>query len=200
MAVAGNILVSYIDNLMNTKLRLKELENWLKERGKDDKMLEISNFPETIIKSFFLSIYADLDACMSEIANSLYKQYRLCIPPDDLRGKGVQRSINYLKKIALIPIPDDLKTYEYILVLMKLRNHYAHDGKPYVLKDSSIHKAALKFETIEIKKSFTNMFGEHVNIKLTFDFLRDVCETVWTFYVQIDDFINDHFRQRVRQK
>lgn len=194
MAIAEYFLEQFIDDISDTSLRLTELEHWLMDRKQNDKRMILGNFPETLIKSIFLALVANMDSCLSEVTNSLYSQYHLNIAPDDLRGKGIQRSINYLKKVALIPIPDDLKTYEDVLQLIKLRNHYAHDGKPIVLKDSTIHKSASKFESIEIYKSITNRHGEHVSIYLTFDFLRDACLIIRTFIHELYDLVENKYK------
>jgi|GEM_PF-6910744 len=197
MAIAEYFLEAFIDETSYTNTKLTDIEHWLIDRKLNDKAIIFSDFSKTIIKSLFLTLYANLDSCLNEVANSLYNQYKLNVAPEDLRGKGIQRSINYLKKVASIPIPDDLKTYEEILQLMKLRNHYAHDGRPIVLKNSTIHKAAARFESVEINNSLTNRFGEHVSIYLTFDFLRDVSTVFMMFCQELLDLVCDHYGGRV---
>lgn len=72
----------------------------------------------------FLSLYAYTEFLLDKICGLFYKQSGKTL--DDLHGRGVQRTKEYLSTIALIKLPSffDLE----LPLFNKLRNAFAHNG------------------------------------------------------------------------
>ena len=85
------------------------------------------HYPQMVFESIFLTIYSHFERHLHALCEIARERDMLLLGPNDITGKGIQRSLKYLKKVARINIPDNIKEWEAILQLQKVRNIIVHD-------------------------------------------------------------------------
>jgi len=77
-------------------------------------------------KSTLVSIYSYLENSLNNLCRRLYKKQKYPIKYTDLRGKGIERAKNYLKKLNKVDF-DPLNTeWSHLNALNKIRNCIVH--------------------------------------------------------------------------
>lgn len=84
-------------------------------------------FPSILRKSLFLIAYSLIEHRMTKLCLSYKRERKTVLSLKDIQGKGIQRCQVYMKKVLLIPFPDEGKEWKDIIVLNRIRNIVAHN-------------------------------------------------------------------------
>lgn len=151
-------------------------------QGLDDETWDIENifmeyFPSLQRRSALLTVYGYFEHELDKLC-LLYQSEKLFrLNLSDLNGKGVERSINYLEKVAGIDASKKSKEWNHIKRIQKIRNVIAHqDGK---LND---HQGNPRKEVIDYINQMDSLSGD-IEVILHKGFLNHVVST-----------FNDYFR------
>jgi hypothetical protein len=98
---------------------------------------------------------------------------KLLISVDDLKNKGVLRSINYLSKLVLIPNIKSIEHYDLITHWNRIRNIIAHD--------TGIVNEPNQWKSIKRLNLITSNSEEENRVSLTFDNCKDFYDTVFEY-------------------
>ena len=110
----------------NQAMYKEELE--LEEDNKrHDAFLHAVHYPQVVFESIFLTIYSHFERHLHSLCEIARERDTLLLGPNDITGKGIQRSLKYLKKVARINLPENIKEWGAILQLQKVRNIIVHD-------------------------------------------------------------------------
>jgi hypothetical protein len=82
---------------------------------------------QLLFQSLFIAIYSRFEIYLSNLCNALRESESLQLKPKSLHGKGIQRSQEYLKKVACLNFPDNTKEWQVINLLSDIRNKLVHD-------------------------------------------------------------------------
>lgn len=86
--------------------------------------------------SLFLSLYAFLELILEELCRLQQIEHDFTLTSTDLYGHGIERSKNYLTKVAGIDFAfGESKEWSEIKKYQKLRNHFAHKGLRLIVKN-----------------------------------------------------------------
>lgn len=84
------------------------------------------HYPSMIRQAMFVSAYGRLEHLLNELCQQLQEERRLPIGLKDLKGAGLQRAKDYLKKVCGIAFPDEGTAWATIMGLAEIRNVIAH--------------------------------------------------------------------------
>ena len=103
---------------------------------------KIKKFQRYFGYSVIILIFSILEHLLEEVCNIVKRFKNLSLNPGDLKGQGIERAKNYIKKVCKIPFPSDSPEWEFIQDLLEVRNCIVHaNGKineyknPEKLKD-----------------------------------------------------------------
>lgn len=102
-----------------------EVEAYLNEHAHIYDALS-EHYPSMIRQAMFVSAYGRLEHLLNELCLRLQEERKLPITLKDLKGAGLQRAQQYLKKVCGLAFPDDGATWATITALAELRNVIAH--------------------------------------------------------------------------
>jgi hypothetical protein len=111
-------------SISHSIMYLKNLEEEL--LNEDDPITKYIVHPQ-LANSLFLTIYSQFEKLLHDLCNVYKKELNLTLSVDELKNKGVLRSINYLSKIVLIPNIKSSEHYDLISHWNRVRNLIAHD-------------------------------------------------------------------------
>lgn len=143
---------------------------------------EIGNINATrqsLLRAVFISSYAILEQNLDEIMLMEQKKQGLIISPNDLKHRGVNRSIAYANKVLGINIDTSKAHWKEVQNLQEVRNHLAHYGPDF--SDSNEHQ-----------KRFDKFFSsKYVTLRPAICFTIEQIENVIQLYMEcINDFSN----------
>ena len=135
------------DKKMRSTLRGKKLKAWNENEMQCFlayiELHDLSMKHKTFYHSFLIYIVAELEDNLDDICNQYAKLYKKDITLKDVSGRGIERSMKYLKLIAGLKLPHENLTKE-ILLMRDVRNCIAHAGgklnKPELMKKFKINK------------------------------------------------------------
>lgn len=153
-------LQEYIQNFErwfeNESIRLKRMyKEKIKKYSKLDPFEEdffaeeyekIKRFWRYFRYSVIVLIFSILEHLLEKICNIVKHFKGLSLNPNDLKGQGIERAKNFIRKACKIPFPSDSSEWKFIQDLLKVRNCIVHtNGKvdeyknPEKLKDVINH-------------------------------------------------------------
>ena len=143
-------LQEYIQNFErwfeNESIRLKRMyKEKIKKYSKLDPFEEdffaeeyerIKKFQRYFRYSVIILIFSILEYLLEEICNIVKCFKNLSLNPNDLKGQGIERAKNFIRKACKIPFPSDSSEWKFIQDLLKVRNCIVHtNGKVDEYKD-----------------------------------------------------------------
>lgn len=140
---------------------------------------EIGNLNATrqsLLRAVFVSSYAILEQNLDELVNMEQKIHKVSLSPNDLRHRGIVRSLTYANKLLNKNIDSTQAHWKDLLMLQEVRNHLAHYGPEF--SDSHEHQKRFdkfsnsKFVTLRPLICFTLEQIENV-IELYMECIRD---------------------------
>jgi hypothetical protein len=99
-------------------------------------------FPRIVWASTLLSIYSLLEHTLDDFCDIVQQEESLLLSARDLKDRGIKRSETYLRKVARIPFPSELKEWQHIQDANTIRNCLSHAGG--ILEDSNDKKRLRK--------------------------------------------------------
>ncbi len=164
----------------------KELENFPKEvhhEVVEGYALELNEnqfmFPSIHRESLIITIFNFVEHQLNLLCNIINDSLETKIRLKDLQGKGFERAILYLKKIAHFDFSVMNSEYSYLKSVNQLRNIIVHNGN--VLPEESQHKI---FEFI---KSNSNICGNvNQTTKIMSEFIDELIQKMINFFEKID--------------
>ena len=80
--------------------------------------------------SVIVLIFSILEHLLEKICNIVKHFKGLSLNPSDLKGQGIERAKNFIRKACKIPFPSDSSEWKFIQDLLKVRNCIVHvNGK-----------------------------------------------------------------------
>jgi hypothetical protein len=167
-------------NSGNNELSLK-INQWLWDYSKDRVKIFV---PSLFRESVFLTIYAFLEDILAQVCTHLYASKSLSLQPNDLRGRGIERSRIYLKKIVGINFPDQPESkWDILISYSRLRNNIVHNFAGIDLANNS-KSGDLLLKFIRTQGTL-GIAGNRIYIDK--GFLPEVNKVVETFLILLKD-------------
>lgn len=96
----------------------------------DDEQIEFRKkvHGQTLYRALFLSTWGTLEQFLRDLCRDLKADCSLTLSERDLAGRGVRRSLKYIRKVAGVGIDLNSVNWQLILKYGHLRNHLAHVG------------------------------------------------------------------------
>lgn len=162
------------------KITDAELAKKIEEAGSDEKDNVIGNVNATrqsLLRAVFVSAYAILEQHLDEISLMGKNKVSATISPNDLKDRGIKRSINYANKVLSWHIDQNKDHWTDLMVLQRLRNHLVHYG-PSFSNDNQHEKRWKEYKTIK-----------YVSLRPMVCFSIEQIEDIFNlFMVCVDDF------------
>ena len=140
---------------------------------KKHKLLKV--FPDLLLEALFITAYSYFEKELDDVCGSLKERCSFSLSLSDLNGKGVFRSLLYLKKIARLNI--DSKIVNRISIYNKIRNCIVHNNGVLQENDKNLLAELSKLPNIDTNKS--------KGLKLTAMFLEETIEDYIEFVALI---------------
>ncbi len=86
------------------------------------------DLPRILRYSLFVHAYSTIEFTLEGIANLCNREWKLSLSPSDLKGKGIRRAKDYLKKVAGVELPAKGRLWEDMCVLADIRNLVVHNS------------------------------------------------------------------------
>lgn len=120
------------DYVKRSEIRKDNISAEEQERLIDDisnEYFEADEMGQLMYRSFVMSIFIFMEAQISALSSHIYKEQKQKFRPNDLRGAGVTRSINYVETVLGIQFPSDSELRYEFEIAKTIRNSIAHsDG------------------------------------------------------------------------
>lgn len=140
----------------------------------------LEHFPTLQRSSALITLFSFLEHELDKLCLLFQKTKSLRLELKDINGKGIERSTNYLEKVAGIKTLKNSIEWEKINDTRKIRNIFVHNnGKLFDIKGNI---SSEKFKLVE-KAKFLSGESE-INIKE--GFLEDTLETFDSYFKLID--------------
>ncbi|EKO3926097.1 hypothetical protein GCS56_003444, partial [Vibrio metschnikovii] len=121
--------LSYL--LEGTRLTNEQFDKMVLEASDDDRKRNINITRQNIMRSIFISSFSILEQNLDEIVQMQSKFSMVDIRPNDLKDRGINRSITYAEKVLKMRINTEQKHWQMVFQLQKLRNHLVHYGSTF---------------------------------------------------------------------
>ena len=127
---------------------------------------------QSLLRAVFISSYAILEQNLDELANMERAKNNISIAPNDLRHRGVARSLAYANKVLGKTINKSAPPWSNILQLQEVRNHLVHYGPEFAStkEHSARYSRFKKIDLISLRPAicFTidqleNIFGVYTD-------------------------------------
>jgi len=141
---------------------------------------EIGNLNATrqsLLRAIFISSYAILEQNLDELVNMEQKEHDVSLSPNDLKHRGIVRSLTYANKVLKKNIDSTPAHWKDLLMLQEVRNHLAHYGPGF----SDLQEHQKRFD------KFSN--SKFVTLRPLICFTLEQIENVIKLYIEcIGDF------------
>ncbi|WP_320044963.1 hypothetical protein [uncultured Desulfobacter sp.] len=87
----------------------------------------IYEFIRNLRYSSLVNLFSFLESSLNNLCLILRKEMKIVISPEDLRHKGVTRSMIYLKKVCSVDFPSKGNDWQQIEKLNRVRNQIVHE-------------------------------------------------------------------------
>jgi hypothetical protein len=139
------------------------------------------NIPRILRSSLFVHSYSLFEHSLDQIADFHKHRYGLSLSPSDLKAKGIFQAQMYLKRVALVPFPDNHPAWTDILSLNRIRNLIVHETGHFC-EDDQQQEAIESF----IKKWNGAITINHLKcFQMTEQFNERVLDTFVTFLKEL---------------
>ena len=143
-----------------------------------------SYFPNLRRRSTLITVFSFLEHQLNQLCQLFAKTERLSVLYSDLKGKGIDRSRLYLKKVILLPVDDNSPVWQDLKKIQKVRNAIVHsDAK---LWDPDIIKIVKDVAYLSLASDNESNYGQiddtgiadEVNILEGYlNFVLDTCDS-----------------------
>lgn len=152
----------------------------ISETDDANKIGHINATRQSLLRAIFISSYAILEQNLDEIMLMEQNKQEIQISPNDLKHKGINRSIAYSNLVLGNKIDKTKTHWKELIILQDVRNHLVHYGPEF--SDSSGHQQRFN--------KFSN--SEFVTLRPVICFTLEQIENVIQLYMDcINDFITD---------
>jgi hypothetical protein len=117
------------------RLTEEQFDKMILEANDDDRKRNITR--QNIMRSVFISAFSILEQNLDEIVQMQSEAALVDLMPNDLKDRGIQRSITYAKKVLKLKLDISQKHWQMAFQLQKVRNHLVHFGSSF--SDSKEH-------------------------------------------------------------
>ncbi|KJR29826.1 hypothetical protein BOO91_21465 [Vibrio navarrensis] len=97
-----------------TRLTNEQFDKMMLEAADDDRKRNINATRQNIMRSIFISSFSILEQNLDEIVQMKSKAAPVDIKPNDLKDRGIQRSITYATKVLNIEVDPNGWTHKLI--------------------------------------------------------------------------------------
>lgn len=109
-------------------------------------------FTRGIRAALFVYAWSTLEVDLNQLCEIIAIQRNLRLRPNDLSGKGIARSRNFLTKVLDVPFPDQQPVWENITRLNELRNVIVHrDSRLQSGGDRNLRQFLFRWPSVEVK-------------------------------------------------
>lgn len=136
---------------------------------------------QSLLRSVFISSYATFEQNLDEIMLMEQKKHGVNISPNDLKHRGINRSIFYATNVLGQNIDTSKAHWKELMNLQEVRNHLVHFGPGF----SNSNEHAKRFNKFSHSK--------YVTLRSDICFTIEQTENVMNLYLDcIDDFIGNN--------
>ncbi|EHR0228192.1 hypothetical protein F0M03_12030 [Vibrio parahaemolyticus] len=125
-----------------TRLTNEQFDRLILEASDDDRKKNINATRQNIMRSIFISSFSILEQNLDEIVQMRSKSAPVDLTPNDLKDRGIRRSITYAKKVLNMTLDTSQSHWRIVFQLQDLRNHLVHYGSTF--SDSLEHEEKLR--------------------------------------------------------
>ena len=86
---------------------------------------------QSLLRAIFISSFGVVEQNLDELVLMWGKKQNSALVPSDLQGHGIQRSLNFAKKVLGRPLDLSARHWKDLLVIQALRNHLIHYGPDF---------------------------------------------------------------------
>ncbi|OJH08406.1 MAG: hypothetical protein AOY29_09785 [Alcanivorax borkumensis] len=135
--------LAFIDlGYLNEAVKIAEevFEVQAREAGNAPDQNQLGNINATrqsLYRSIFISAYACFEQNLDELCNMKREKLACLLKPNDLKDRGIARSIKYAQKALSAAIDTNKKPWVTLELLGSVRNHLVHYGPSF--NDSGEH-------------------------------------------------------------
>ncbi len=151
----------------------------------EDYLLLRDSFPIILRNSLFITIYTVLEDELMKTCNRLRESFNVDLKPSDLKGKGINRSRKYLKKVVVINFPDNTNEWKEIRKFNLLRNTIAHSNGNIIAGETDQEKLNNKELCAYIEKSSIIDISSNFHIQLSKDFILHALDITEAFLIEL---------------
>ena len=113
-----------------TENKTPEEQNAILQQFLGPHTLLAERYPNMLRQWAFTAAYASFEHRLNELCDSLQTEAGLRVAVTDLRGRGIKRARDYIKKVLAQPFPDREHAWSEMLVMQWIRNVIVHaDGR-----------------------------------------------------------------------
>lgn len=148
-------------------------------------------YPSIHRKSLVITIYSFLEAELDGLCAILSQSVNCDLKLRDINGKGIERSLLYLSKLAGFDLSKMGKTLPYIKAINQVRNAIVHNGS--ILPESPDHpinKFITKQKHISGSPSGTVRFDA--------DFIEELIDVLIQFFEELDAEVQKHIQANIQ--
>ena len=113
------------------KLTEEQFNKMILEVHDDDRKRNINVTRQNIMRSVFISAFSILEQNLDEIVQMQSEIALVDLIPNDLKDRGIQRSITYAEKVLKLKLDITQKHWQMAFKLQKVRNHLVHFGSSF---------------------------------------------------------------------
>ncbi|HHF3269227.1 TPA: hypothetical protein ACVO4Z_000214 [Vibrio alginolyticus] len=114
-----------------TRLTSEQFDKMVLEASDDGRKKNINTTRQNIMRSIFISSFSILEQNLDEIVKMRSKSVSVDITPNDLKDRGIRRSITYAKKVLNMTLDTSQSHWKIVFQLQDLRNHLVHYGSTF---------------------------------------------------------------------
>jgi|MDSW01.2.fsa_nt_gb hypothetical protein len=147
-------------------------------------------FPSIHRRSLVITIYSFLENTLNELCNTLSESVDSNVVLTDLKGRGMERALSYLSKVAEFDLSKMGGTLSYIKNINRVRNFIVHNGG--VLPSEPEQKVNIFIASTE------NIFGNPGgNIRFESTFISEMIEVFIRFLNELDIEVQKHIQASI---
>lgn len=145
---------------------------------------QLDNFAQILRKSFFISLYTFLETRLEQTCHDLQQRHRLSLSLTDIAGRGIDRAMSYLTKVAHVPFQcDQSPEWNEIQHYRRLRNCIVHNEG---FLDESVAQRKQLEVYIRQKSNLMLSTANRTEIIIDKGFCAEAIETITKFFYALD--------------
>ncbi len=119
----------------------------------------------------FLVVYSTFEHSLHELCNIVKNKSGFSLSFKDLEGQGINRSANYLRKVAGVHSPFSAPEWQRASLLAEIRNVVAHRNGEIPLHGNDLVRRIENMAGVTLKQLVEGL--DHVDLILSSEFVRD---------------------------